>query len=86
MATAFASGTPRSVEPTAAGSVVLTYEVLFGLDNGRWDTDLITVEITPGDSAATINGRVSSGITARATTLGLSVPKASITFVPFSKG
>ncbi len=86
MATAFVSGTPRSVEPTDTGTVVLTYDVLFGLDNGRWDTDLITIAITPGDSAVTINGRVSSTIAARATALGLSIPKANITFVPFSKG
>lgn len=80
---------PSSSENTAiaaGGGLILTHTVAYGLDNGTIDLDLVTITIAAGDSAATINSRLSTAVSNRASERGYAVAKSGITLPTISKG
>ncbi len=81
---------PPSTEkaaPGVAGSIDLTFDVAYSLDNGVIDMHLVSVNVASGETPAVLMGRVSAAVTARATQRGYSVPKSAITILSsFSKG
>ncbi len=77
----------EKVTPGPNGSIDLTFDVAFSLDAGFIDMDLVTVNVAPGDTAATLMSRVSAAVSGRATQRGYTVTKSAITILSsFSKG
>ncbi len=70
----------------SGGGLEVKYNVAFGLDNGTVDLDVVTVVIGANDAPNVINGKMSSAVSALATSRGYSVAKTAITTLPYAKG
>lgn len=77
---------PLDAQPGPTGGLNITYSVAFAKDNGALDMDLVTVELNPGDSPNTINGKISTAVRARASALNLAIPANGIAIPAYTKG